>query len=143
MSSERLDDDAREGIETMEREHALETRMVRELQSALAASDRAAADTLFDRLEELTEAHFLAEQLIMRLHAYPAYAAHQEEHDRLIGELRDLRASLDAAEPTDPVGAVARLERWLHAHMQSEDAALADFLRQGPTDPLASRGRRG
>jgi len=131
MSVERLGDNARQGIETMEREHALETRMVRELQGALAAGDRAAADTLFDRLEELTEAHFLAEQLLMRLHAYPAYAAHQEEHDRLIAELRDLRGSLDSAEPADPVGAVARLERWLHAHMQSEDAALADFLRQG------------
>lgn len=137
MDTDRIGEHAQEGVATMEREHALEIRMVRELQSALAAGDRAAADALFQRLEEFTEAHFLAEQLLMRLHAYPAYAAHQEEHDRLIGELRALRRSVDAADALDPVGAVARLERWLYAHMQSEDLALADFLQQdaGGSDP--------
>ena len=132
MTSDKLETNARDGIATMEREHALEIRIVRELQEALSAGDLAAADTLFQRLEELTEAHFLAEQLLMRLHAYPAYAAHQEEHDRLIAELRDLRGSVGSAEPADRLAAVARLERWLHAPMQSEDVALTDFLRLGP-----------
>jgi hemerythrin len=138
MSVDRIEEHAHQGVEEMEREHALEIRMVRELQAALTASDRVAAVALFERLEDFSNAHFLAEQLLMRLHAYPAFALHQEEHDRLIAELRDLRRSLDApdpaaaAEPADPVAAVARLERWLYAHMQSEDLALADFLKPPP-----------
>ena len=134
MSTNGIGEHARSGVETMEREHALEIQMVRDLQAALAAGDGAAASALFERLEEFTNAHFLAEQLLMRLHAYPAYVAHQEEHDRLIAELRDLRQTLESTEaPADPAAAVARLERWLYAHMQSSDASLADFLeRPGP-----------
>jgi len=132
MSVDGIEQEARTGITAMEREHALEIRMVRELQAALAAGDRPAAKALFERLEDFSNAHFLAEQLLMRLHAYPAFAVHEEEHDRLIAELRDLRRALDAVEPADPVGAVARLERWLYAHMESEDKALCDFLAQSP-----------
>lgn len=130
MSTEGGAQRAEEGLADMEREHALEARLVRELQSVLEAGDLAAADALFERLEDFTNAHFLAEQLLMRLHAYPAFAAHQEEHDRLIQELRDLRRSLDGSSEIDALGAVARLERWLYAHMEVEDRALADFLQQ-------------
>lgn len=132
MIGDGIEGEAEAGIGAMEREHALEIRMVRELQAALAAGDRPAARALFERLEDFSNAHFLAEQLLMRLHAYPAFAVHEEEHDRLIAELRDLRRTLDAVEPADPVGAVARLERWLYAHMESEDKALSDFLAESP-----------
>lgn len=128
MSPEGIDENAQGGVAQMEREHALEIRMVRELQAALTAGDEAVAAQLFDQLEEFTNAHFLAEQLLMRLHAYPAYEGHQQEHDRLIAELRDLRRAPERGETSDPAAAVARLERWLYAHMQSADSALADFL---------------
>jgi len=138
MSTDRIDEHGLQSIAEMEREHALEIRMVRDLQAALAAGDQATAEALFGQLEDFTNAHFLAEQLVMRLHAYPALAAHQEQHDRLVAELRDLRRSLDAGAPADPLGAVARLERWLYAHMESEDRALVDFLQQ-PGTPRADR----
>jgi hemerythrin len=128
MSTEAFGRDAHEAVRTMEREHALEIQMVRELQAALAAGELEAARELFDRLEEFTNAHFLAEQLMMRLHAYPEFAAHQDEHDRLIAELRALRRTLTADEPADPAAAVARLERWLFAHMNSQDSTLAEYL---------------
>lgn len=133
MSMDDIEAKAEAGAAAMEREHALEIRLVRELQAVLEAGDRAAAEALFDRLEDFSNAHFLAEQLLMRLHAYPAFAVHEEEHGRLIAELRDLRRALESPEPADPVGAVARLERWLYAHMETEDRALADFLGQSPT----------
>ncbi len=135
MSTDRIDEHGLQSIAEMEREHALEIRMVRDLQTALAAGDQATAEALFGQLEDFTNAHFLAEQLVMRLHAYPALAAHQEEHDRLVAELRDLRRCLDAGAPADPLGAVARLERWLYAHMESEDRALVDFLQQPGVPP--------
>ncbi len=138
MSTERIDEHGLQSIAEMEREHALEIRMVRDLQAALAAGDRAAAEALFEQLEDFTNAHFLAEQLVMRLHAYPALAAHQEQHDRLVAELRDLRCALGGNDSADPLGAVARLERWLYAHMESEDRALVDFLQQ-PGVPRADR----
>jgi methyl-accepting chemotaxis protein len=112
--------------------------MVRELQSALAGGRRDEARELFDRLEEFSTAHFLAEQLMMRLHAYPALAAHEDEHGRLVAELRALRRTLDDDEALDSAAAVARLERWLFAHMNSHDHELAEYL-----DATAGDGGEG
>lgn len=119
---------AREAIETMQREHALEIELVRELQESLSAGDLEESQRLFTRLEEFTAAHFRAEQLMMSLHGYPASEVHREEHERLIAELHALGDQLAGDTPTDRAAAVARLERWLFAHMGSEDQALADFL---------------
>ncbi len=81
-------------------------------------------------LQDFTNAHFLAEQLLMRLHSYPGFEAHQREHDDLMEELRGLGETLLADDATDPAEAATSLERWLIAHIQSEDQALAEFLRQ-------------
>jgi hemerythrin-like metal-binding protein len=129
---------ARENIETMEREHELEIQMVRELQAALEARELDAARDLFDRLEEFTNAHFLAEQLMMRLHAYSGYDGHVQEHDRLIAELREMRRALAGEEPADPKASAARLERWLVAHMETTDRALADYLESKAEPPSGS-----
>lgn len=42
---------------------------------------------LMDQLEIFANAHFLAEQHLMRLHAYPGFESHEVEHDRLIAEI--------------------------------------------------------
>jgi hemerythrin len=128
MSPEPIRRDAHEAVRTMEREHALEIGLVRDLQAALEAGHLATAGELFDQLEEFTNAHFLAEQLMMRLHAFPDIQAHEDEHDRLIAELRALRATLTGDGPADLPAAVARLERWLFAHMNSRDQDLAAYL---------------
>lgn len=128
MASEAMGRQAQAGVAEMDREHALELQMVRSLQGALARGERATARELLGSLEEFTNAHFLAEQLLMRLHAYPGYAAHQEEHDRLIEELHAIGRALDESETARPGEQSERLERWLLAHMASEDAALAQFL---------------
>ncbi len=129
MSSKPIDENAALGVATMDHEHALELKMVRELQAALRASDLAAATELLGRLDDFTSAHFLAEQLLMRLHSYPGYEAHQQQHDRLIADLRALRARIVDHELAEPADEVARLETWLTAHMASDDEALTKFLR--------------
>ena len=139
MPSQPLTDHAASGVADMDREHALELQIVRELQAALRAADHATAAELVARLEDFTNAHFLAEQLLMRLHAYPGYAAHQAEHDRLIAELRDLAARIAKGLTGEPADEVERLEKWLLAHMASEDHVLADYLTKAPAAPLASR----
>ena len=90
------------GVAELDREHALELRVVREIQAALLEGERDQALALLERLEDFTNAHFLTEQLLMRLHAYPGYEAHQQEHDRLIGELQELSRVLASGGPSSP-----------------------------------------
>ena len=130
MSTSEIDEQTRTGIDEMDREHALELQIVRSIQHALASDDRSELPQLLEQLEDFTNAHFLAEQLLMRLHSYPGFEAHQREHDDLMEELRGLGETLLADDAADPAATAASLERWLIAHIQSEDQALAEFLRQ-------------
>lgn len=133
MSTSKLENDARTGLDVMDKEHALELQMVRALKVALVEGDRAKVIVLMDELEVFANAHFLAEQLLMRLHAYPGFASHQVDHDRLIAELRELSARIAGSPEADARSGVEALELWLLTHIHSEDQALADFLRR-PAD---------
>ena len=130
MHSSEMNEELKTGVDEMDREHALELQIVRAIQAALASNERAELPQLLEQLQDFTNAHFLAEQLLMRLHSYPGFEAHQREHDDLMEELRGLGETLLADDATDPAEAATSLERWLIAHIQSEDQALAEFLRQ-------------
>ncbi len=82
-----------------------------------------------DQLEIFANAHFLAEQHLMRLHAYPGFESHEVEHDRLIAELRELSTRI-LGHPDAGRGSQRRsLELWMLTHIHTEDEALAEFLR--------------
>jgi hemerythrin len=130
MHGSEMNEELKTGVDEMDREHALELQIVRAIQAALASNERAELPQLLEQLQDFTNAHFLAEQLLMRLHSYPGFEAHQREHDDLMEELRGLGETLLADDATDPAEAATSLERWLIAHIQSEDQALAEFLRQ-------------
>jgi hemerythrin-like metal-binding protein len=130
MPTGKMGANAASGIDTMDHEHALELQMVRALQEALADEDRAKVVVLMDQLETFANAHFLAEQHLMRLHAYPGFASHLIEHDRLIAELRELSTKVLGDPAADAKTAIESLEMWMLAHIHTEDEALAEFLRQ-------------
>lgn len=130
MSSSEMNEELQTGVDEMDREHALELQIVRAIQKALASGDRSEIPQLLEKLEDFTNAHFLAEQLLMRLHAYPGYEAHQQEHDGLMEELKGLTQALLDDDGADPAQAAQSLERWLITHIQSEDQALAEYLKQ-------------
>lgn len=129
MSASETNEELKTGVDEMDREHALELQIVRSIQTALASGDRSEVPQLLEQLEDFTNAHFLAEQLLMRLHSYPGFEAHQREHDDLMEELKGLGQSLLADDSADPASAAENLERWLITHIQSEDQALAVYLK--------------
>ena len=130
MSTEQLDQELTTGVDEMDREHALELQIVRSIQKALAGGDRSQVPELLQQLEDFTNAHFLGEQLLMRMHAYPGYQAHQDEHDHLMSELAELARSIETGDPADSAQQAEKLERWLVTHIQSEDQTLAVYLKQ-------------
>lgn len=119
------------GNREMDEEHALQLQLLRELMQNLESGDRPAALELFERLDHFTNEHFLAEELLMRLHSYPAFEAHTAEHGQFVEELKALRARLSS----DGIGAVQddadAFSRRLLAHIATADHALGEFQRSG------------
>ncbi|MGB0683791.1 MAG: bacteriohemerythrin [Magnetovibrionaceae bacterium] len=116
--------------ETLGDEHALQIRLLGALEQALQnGADRAAIDDLFEQLISFTDAHFMSEGLLMRLHAYPEYEAHMEEHDQLITEIRTIQEIYSVDDSNDAVGHLGKLTPWVMRHMMTKDRAFEDFLK--------------
>ena len=118
------------GASDMEAEHKLLHDLLHALQSALTENSDDEVTELLGRFEDVANLHFMEEQLLMRLHAYPGYEAHLQEHDHLIAELGELSRRITAREFTDAATAAKSLEDWLMTHMNTTDAALETYLEE-------------
>jgi len=115
------------GESVMDAEHEFLHRLLAELKRELVSGGDRTAE-LFDRFDLAARAHFMEEQALMRLHAYPGYAAHQEEHDGLIEELRGIAGRLESAGGAEAVEIANELDLWFTTHLATADAALTTFL---------------
>ena len=122
-------------IPFMNADHLREAALVNDLEEALAAHARGAGDVarVLERLSLLavhTREHFLREESMMRESRFPAYAAHQAEHDRVLAEMdreaRAFRAGGDGARLSRYV--VSTLPEWFRGHVQTMDVVTARFV---------------
>lgn len=125
------------GKSVMDAEHELLHGLLDELKAELASGGPRIQE-LAERFTAAAQAHFLEEQSLMRLHAYPAYEAHQNEHDELIEELRRLTGRVRDGQAVDAARLANQLDRWLTVHMNTTDAALEEYLRQDGIRPRTS-----
>jgi hemerythrin-like metal-binding protein len=88
-SSDKLPGD--EGARTVDDEHSVQIELIEALEKAIAsgqASDEVAE--ILGRFREFTRLHFLSEELLMRLHAYPHHDDHVLEHHRMVETLDEI-----------------------------------------------------
>ena len=85
--------------------------------------------TLFAELLHHTEDHFGREEQLIEQYAYPGKIEHCGEHNRVLGELRQLndrvqngRLAMARAYIQD------RVEDWLYQHIINMDAALTKYI---------------
>jgi hemerythrin len=118
----------------VEAEHQVQLDLVRALRAALEkGQDRSSTTALLRQLLDYSDAHFLSEHLLMRLHAYPAYEDHVQEHDRLVEQLRGTAASWERGEGEAAGTLLQQVEESLLVHMTTTDKALEGYLAEhGP-----------
>ena len=118
-------------------EHRVQLELLHALQETLVGgdADRSASGGLLKQLLDYSEAHFLSEQLLMRLYAYPAHEDHVQEHDRLIGDLRDLSVAWAEGEAEAAGTLLVKVEEWLLIHMNTTDKALEGYLAENGPQP--------
>lgn len=123
-------------LESIAAEHRLQIELLDALiAAAQSGRDDDHADELMQRLRDVSEAHFLSEDLLMRLHAYPEHAAHVAEHEEMTSLLDSIRA---AADEPDVDNLTALRQRFVH-HIFEKDERLEAFLDSpGRNDGLSS-----
>lgn len=122
--------------ESVNTEHRLQIELLDALiAAAQSGRDDDHVDELMGRLRDVSEAHFLSEDLLMRLHAYPEHAEHIAEHEEMTSLLDTIRA---AADEPDVDNLTALRQRFVH-HILDKDDRLEKFLdAPGRNDDLSS-----
>lgn len=142
MSEGQAPGDVALGVPEMDREHRVQVRLVQAVRDAFVRSERKRALELVDELDDYTNMHFMLEETLMIGRGYPGRQSHQQEHDRLIEELRALRSAVAAGE-AQRLSAVGAIEEWLLRHIRTFDRAFAAYLaaRNGGRGPHAAPAR--
>ncbi len=117
------------GTEDMQVEHRSQFAMVDTLCDALRQGrDQSEIVDILDQVIDYTHVHFMAEQLLMRLHEYPQSQDHCREHARVLEQLQALREDVQAGTVTNALDVIETIRNGLRAHIGESDLALSNFL---------------
>ena len=106
-------------LRLVDAEHQVQMRLLMALQAAVRESKPEAESTeIRYQLTDYCRAHFLSEELLMRLYAYPDYDDHVNEHERMLDALDELTEA--------PV--IEALAALLLRHIGDRDAKLHNYL---------------
>jgi hemerythrin len=125
----------RVGEKSIDAEHDLQMQLLDSLSQAIQrGGELSPMKYILEQFIEFSDMHFLSEQLVMRLHGYPGYEPHLEEHTRLMKKVREVRSNLLQGENAPSLVLVQELREWLVTHIAQEDAAFGIYLKkQGVT----------
>jgi hemerythrin-like metal-binding protein len=121
----------RVGEKSIDAEHDLQMQLLDSLAQAIQrGGELSPMKYILEQFIEFSDMHFLSEQLVMRLHGYPGYEPHLEEHTRLMKKVREIRSNLLQGESAPSLVLVQELRQWLTAHIAQEDAAFGLYLKK-------------
>ena len=118
------------GIAGLDLDHSFEDELLRALH-ALAHSEQETEATLRDVIHQLIEhmiVHNDAEELLMKLYAYPGADAHRRIHATMVAKARALLETLDVDGRHALPAAVQTFYTWLINHVKVEDTRLGTYL---------------
>ena len=119
------------GEKTIDAEHDLQMQLLESLCESLErGGDFSPTKYILEQFIEFSDMHFLSEQLVMRLHNYPGYEAHLEQHTHLMKKVRDNRENILHGEKAPSLQLIQELHDWLLNHIATDDVAFGEFLKQ-------------
>lgn len=119
-------DDFLVGIDVIDEQHQVMGDMLNKLNVALAMQKPLEVLTKqFDELSAYAGFHFQTEERLMDQYRYPEVAAHKDEHQRLLGEMKYLKARFaDGSE----LLVLQWIKDWLIGHISGADRRLSEYL---------------
>ena len=117
------------GFEVIDAEHRIQTGLIDAMHDAIRQGrEPGQVAEILEQLLDYSRVHFLSEQLLMRLHAYPGYEDHVGEHERMVTAMEDLQqAHRDGTGGYTPE-AIESLRALLIGHICGKDADLGRHM---------------
>ena len=121
------------GVDAVDHEHKELIDLINRLHTELSAKDAKLTVTAFfgDLLKGIS-AHFALEEKFMRERGYGKFAEHKGDHERLLGEIRDIMDVYETSEEVDSAELSTRLDAWFSRHFETHDSRLHKALGAHP-----------
>jgi len=128
------------GIEAIDRHHREIIDEVNAFYARMMSGEGAAgAALMMEMLDGIITTHFVEEEAVMAKHGYPGRDAHARIHRDFLDLLHRSRGAVDGDHPDATAAFFDTVTTWFKSHLQTEDRALADFVRnRGPRDTRVS-----
>jgi hemerythrin len=115
-----------------DREHEVQLGLLQALCSAAAEHrDAAAVGEILGQLIAYSEAHFMSEELLMRLKSYDDYEDHVDDHIHMLDVLHDIATDHAAGNSALVSGKAAEALKFVTNHIDTRDRRFADYVRNG------------
>lgn len=115
-----------------DREHQVQTGLLKALCDAAGeGGDAAAAGEILEQLIAYSEAHFMSEELLMRLNSYDDYEDHVDDHVHMLDVLRGTAVDHAAGRCALTAGKAAEISKFVTSHIDTRDRRFADHVRKG------------
>lgn len=113
-------------------EHEVQLGLLRALCAAAGENrDAAVVGEILDNLIAYSEAHFVSEELLMRLKSYDDYEDHVDDHAYMLDTLRTIASRHAAGDSTLIAGEAASALAFIGNHIATRDRRFADYVRNG------------
>ncbi|MFY9644458.1 MAG: bacteriohemerythrin [Terriglobales bacterium] len=118
------------GVNVIDDDHKKLVSLVNELYDGITAGKgKEALGKILDRLVDYTKVHFDREEQFFARTAYPAAAAHKQEHTDLTKQVLDVQAKYKRGEVlTLSLEVMNFLKNWLVNHIQGSDKKYGPHL---------------
>lgn len=117
-----------ETADASETEHQLQVGLALALCDAVrAGADSARAQQILEQLAGYSEAHFMSEQLLMRLAGYPEYDEHVVDHDHMMEVLQGIATSIAEGGGALTAGEAEDMLYFLSRHIATRDRRFAEY----------------
>lgn len=115
-----------------DREHQVQLELLQKLGLAIeAGADAATINQMLGELIDYSEAHFMSEELLMRMKSYDDYEDHQDDHVHMLDVLRDIAAQNASGQSALMAGKAREILGFISQHIATRDKRLADHVRLG------------
>lgn len=115
-----------------DREHAIQLGLLQALCDAAREGRNAASiGEILDQLIAYSEAHFMSEELLMRLKSYDDYEDHVDDHIHMLDVLRGVAADHAAGNSALVSAKATEVLKFVINHIDTRDLRFAEYVRNG------------
>jgi hemerythrin len=115
-----------------DREHQIQLGLIGDLcRAAKENQDAGLVQVIIEQLIGYSEAHFMSEELLMRMKSYDDYEDHVDDHNHMLEMLQEIVAGHAAANWALVAGKAESILDFITRHIATRDRRFADFVRNG------------